>query len=145
MDAWQLARVSPPCIVMYQLLQNKPPKCATRNPVLCSILSIYKGRSNTFLASKSSWNQTTLDCNSSLLATSDQNCKSQDSIHLLLSQHSWHRMYNTLNEHNGSPPILFIGFPKTAVQYCSPSKFHRMHEETRSPARQSMSQVSNKL
>lgn len=112
MDAWQLARVSPPCIVMYQLLQNKPPKCATRNPVLCAILSIYKGSYNTFLASKSSWNQTTLDCNSSLLAKSEQNCKSQDSIHLLLSQHSWHHMYNTLNEHNGSPQSYLSDFQR---------------------------------
>lgn len=42
------------------------PKCATRNPVLGSIPSTYKGSSNTFLASKSSWNQTTLDCNGSI-------------------------------------------------------------------------------
>lgn len=139
MDAGQLARVNAPCIVMYQSLQNKPQACHQKSSTRLNTIHLQGQFKHLFSLQ--------------IILKSDHSGlqqlylphlnKTKDSVHLLLPQQSQHHVYNTLYEHNGSLPVSFIRFPKTAVQYCSPSKFHRMHEETRSSARQSMSQVIN--
>lgn len=100
MDAWPLARVSPPCNRIYQLLQNTIPKCATINPVL-HLHRRFKHHLCLQIILKS---RAILECNSSLLAISEQNSpKSQDSVPA--SSHS--SPATTCTRHQVNPMALF--------------------------------------
>ena len=140
MDAWPLARVNPPSILIYQfqLLQNTIRKCAAVNPILHSILPTYKSSSDIILVSKS--------CNSSLFATFEQSSlKSQDSVSA--SSHSSPAIACTIHQVNTTALIQFY-----LLNFQGRQLFSIPHQasstgcmKTQSPARQSTSRMSNKV
>lgn len=131
-----------PRILIYQLLRNTIPKCATINPVLH-----LRGKFNHHLSLQIILkSKTVLERNSSLLATSEQNsCKSQDSV----PTSSHHNLATARARHQVNTLALF---QLCLLNFQRQQLFSIVHQASstgcmkiQSRARQSTSQVSNEL